>query len=145
MEKNEAVKRLNDLIKLDIDASHAYDQAIKEIDVTAVKDRITSFRDDHLRHVQDLSRLVRDMGGQPAEHTRDFKGYLIEGFTALRSKTGTAGALKAMKTNEQLTNKKYGDARSAGFDQTAMSVIEKNYDDEKRHLQYIEEAIREHT
>ena len=50
------------------------------------------------------------LGGNPPKRSVDLKGLLLEGFTALRSVTGTEGALKAMQSNEKTTNKKYQEA-----------------------------------
>src|SRR5690625_4396391 len=110
MNTQEIIERLNSLIQLDVDAVGAYDQAIERIDTPSIQSDIMRFRDDHKRHITDLSTLVERLGGKPVEASPDFKGFLIEGFTALRSITGTEGALKAMKGNEELTNKRYEDA-----------------------------------
>ncbi len=141
MTSNEVVKKVNSLIQLDIDAVHAYQQAIEHIDVTDVKNQLVQFKHDHENHVQNLSEVVRKLGGQPPEFSRDFKGFVIQGFTALRSVTGTEGALKAMKSNEELTNSSYDDALSWDVTTEVRNVIQKNRDDEKRHLRYIEQCI----
>jgi demethoxyubiquinone hydroxylase (CLK1/Coq7/Cat5 family) len=69
------------------------------------------------------------------------KGYLIEGFTALRSMTGTEGALKAMRTNEKITNKNYDKALSQDLPADVAAIVRRNRDDERRHLEYIETAL----
>lgn len=141
MNTEDIIKELSDLVQLDIDAFHAYSQALKNIYHQAISDQIKSFQADHMEHVNNLSREITRMGGQPPEFSQDFKGYLIEGFTSLRSVTGTEGALKAMKTNETLTNKTYESAVKKEFTPEIKTILEKNYDDEKRHLKYIEDAI----
>src|SRR4051812_48623688 len=104
------IKKLTSLAQLDIDAFHAYGEAIKNIDVIDIKDTLTRFQLDHQRHVENVSELISSMGGDAPEFKRDLKGYVIEGFTALRSGMGTEQALKAMKMNEMMTNNKYGQA-----------------------------------
>ncbi|HSO00274.1 MAG TPA: DUF2383 domain-containing protein [Candidatus Nanopelagicales bacterium] len=134
------VKELNDLIQLDIDAIHAYDQAIEACEHPMVKSRLTEFRSDHVQHVQDLGAHVRSLGGTP-EESRDFKGWLIEGFTAIMAQ-GDRSALVAMKGNEQLTNNRYEAAlQIPEFTAEIRSTIEKNRRDEARHLQWINEAL----
>jgi uncharacterized protein (TIGR02284 family) len=132
---------LNDLIQLDIDAVHGYGQAIDNIEDTVVRGRLLEFQNDHERHIRELSQVVRDQGGTPIEHKRDFKGFLIEGMTAIRSATGTKGALKAMKTNELLTNRKYDKALEEALPPRARDLVLRNRDDERRHLQYIESCL----
>jgi uncharacterized protein (TIGR02284 family) len=132
---------LNDLIQLDIDAVHAYGQAIDNIEDSVVRGRLLEFQSDHERHIRELSQIVRDQGGTPIEHKRDFKGFLIEGMTAIRSATGTKGALKAMKTNELLTNRKYDKALEEALPPRVRDLVLRNRDDERRHLQYIESCL----
>jgi len=137
MTNNTIAKKLIELAQLDIDAAYAYEQALGSIEHSAIHAQISSFRDDHLRHINELSALIRQLGEEPPAHTKDFKGFLIAGFTAIRSMTGTEGALKAMQGNEKLTNKTYQEALSWDLTPDARALIEKNYADEKRHLQYI--------
>jgi uncharacterized protein (TIGR02284 family) len=132
---------LNDLIQLDIDAVHAYGQAVDNIDDASVRARLQEFQSDHERHVRELSQCVREHGGTPIEHKRDFKGFLIEGMTAIRSATGTKGALKAMKTNELLTNRSYDKALAEDLPPRVRDLVMRNRDDERRHLQFIESTL----
>ncbi len=142
MAESNLAKELSKLIQLDIDAVHAYGQAIDKIDDPAVREQIVLFQGDHKEHIETLSKEVRALGETPPTSSPDFKGYLIEGFTAMRSITGTEGALKAMKSNEELTNKKYDKARAMDLPTSARTVIEKNYSDEQRHLSYIESTLK---
>jgi len=141
MNNNEICDYLNKLIQLDFDASRAYKQAIDEIDDPQVKATIRTFQADHDRHCSDLSYKVETLGGTPIELKRDIKGAFLEGLTAIRSATGTDGALKAMESNEKLTNKKYSQAMEQDFPFDVKDVIRRNYDDEQRHLAYIQEEL----
>jgi uncharacterized protein (TIGR02284 family) len=145
MNSQDVIDRLSSLMQLDIDAMHAYGQAVDNIKDPAIKNELTMFRDDHERHIGDLALAINNLGGTPPERSRDFKGFLIEGFTALRSITGTEGALKAMQGNEELTNKKYGDALGLDLPPAIRDVVERNYRDEQRHLAYINEALANRT
>lgn len=75
------------------------------------------------------------------ELTSDFKGFIISGFTALRSLTGTKGALEAMETNERLTTSKYAEASKWDFPVDVLAVVQSNLADEQRHLAFVREAI----
>lgn len=143
MEYEEITKKLNSLIQLDIDAIHAYDQAMKNINEVFIRDQLAEFRNDHHRHFRELSAVVQGMGGTPPEYSPDFKGFLIQGFTALRSVTGTEGALKAMESNEKLTNKTYEEASSWDLPLDAISLVRSNFDDEKLHIRYIQTSLRD--
>jgi uncharacterized protein (TIGR02284 family) len=144
MNTQEIIEKLNSLIQLDVDAVGAYEQAIQRIDAPLIRSEIIRFQGDHKRHITDLSDLVQRLGGKPIETSPDLEGFLIEGFTALRSITGTEGALKAMKGNEELTNKRYEDAlHLVGLPDDVLNVIRRNRGDERRHLTYIERSLEE--
>lgn len=132
-----ALKDIKSLVQLDIDAVFAYEQALRHIEDPEIHARISEFKNDHERHIQDLSQVLQSNGEKPPERSKDFKGYLIEGMTRLRSVTGTEGALKAMKTNEETTNKKYENALSWELPDEIHQLIQRNREDERRHLEYI--------
>ncbi len=139
--RNAAIELLNDLIQLDFDAVKAYEQAIEKIEDDAARLDLVSFQADHRRHIAELSQTVRMMGGSPERAGRDLKGVLLEGLTALRSVTGTLGALRAMRMNERLTNRSYERAVEAKLPSAAHDVVLRNCDDERRHLIAIEMHI----
>ena len=141
MTRDEILNQLEKLIQLDVDATHAYDQAIKNVDEQAIKDKLLLFQGDHRRHIDLLSAKVLELGGTPPELASDFKGFFISGFTALRSLTGTKGALEAMETNEKLTTSKYQDAAQMAWPTDISSLIQSNLADEQRHLSFVREAI----
>lgn len=141
MTNQEMAEKLSSLVQLDIDAAHAYGQAIESVDTPEVRDHFMRYLDDHNRHIHELSVIIRELGVTPPEYLRDFKGFLIEGFTALRSGTGTDGALKAMKTNEELTNKTYKEACGLPLPPIIRALLERNYNDEQHHLHYITETL----
>lgn len=141
MDNKQISNKLEKLIKLDIDAVRAYEQALSNIDHAEIHHTISQFRDDHKRHIKELCEAVRNLGEEPPSDSPDLKGFFIEGFTAIRSATGTEGALKAMHTNEKLTTSTYEDALLWEVTPPIHAIIEKNYSDEQRHLQYIQQAL----
>jgi rubrerythrin len=141
MDKDKVLSQLKSLVHLDIDAVRAYTSAIDHIDLSDVKEKLVLFRTDHERHIADLSALIREYGEEPPKQTPDLMGYFIHGFTAIRSMTGTEGALKAMKSNEELSNKKYAAALELDLPSEVRDVVELNRDDERRHLEYVEKCI----
>jgi len=144
MDHKSCIKKLSDLAQLDIDAVDAYETALKKIDDKETHKTVDQFRQDHVRHVDDLNKLISKLGGKPVEFSKDLKGYLIEGMTALRSVTGTKGAMKAMETNEIITNKRYSESlqENLDFSDEVRALLQKNYDDEQRHLAFIQDSLR---
>ncbi len=138
MQNHELCRELCDLIQLDIDAVAAYETAIREVDTVGIREQLESFKQDHERHITQLSAVVHQLGEKAPERKPDFKGFLIQGFTAIRSATGTEGALKAMKSNEELTNRTYHKALSYDLPHDIKAIIQRNFSDEQRHLRSIE-------
>jgi rubrerythrin len=139
---DKAHKAINDLIRLDIDAVGAYRTAIDACEVREIRKNLTEFMRDHVRHIRDLSGVLRAEGVKPASK-RDVKGVFIKGFTSVVSH-GDRSALMAMMGNEKLTNAVYKSSLEDGrFSREARQVIQTNYADEKRHLAWIQMAVKE--
>ena len=135
------IHELNNLIVLDFDAIVSYDHAIQHCDDPRAHRDLQLFRDDHVRHIDHLSKVIRSCEGTPIEPHRDLKGVVLEGLTTLRSLGGTLPALRAMRTNEQITNRIYRKAASVALAPIARVVIDENYADEQRHLAVIQAHI----
>ena len=141
------IKTLNNLVQLDYDAVLAYTRAINGVqpEHPDIRTRLAEFRSDHERHIRELTDVIVALGGTPPERSRDFKGILIEGMTAAEAALGTEWALRAMRTNEKLTNKRYDDALEIDLPPDVMQLIARNRDDERRHLAWIQEALDRHA
>ena len=125
--------QLNKLIQLDFDAAGTYREALLHVDDPSARSDLHSFLGDHERHVMELTRIVRDLGGEPVEAHRDFKGVILEGMTRLRSR-GTLGALRAMRMNEKITNRSYDKAAGVYMPPLGQVIVVENLADERRHL-----------
>lgn len=141
LNNKETAEKLSSLMYLDFDAARAYEQAIQEIDDSIIRERMVEFLNDHERHITDIRSMIGMLGETPPEPSRDVKGFFLEGWAAIRSMSGTEGALKVMKSNEELTNRRYNDARSWDVSTHVMDLIIQNHTDEERHLTYIEEQL----
>jgi rubrerythrin len=141
MELKETIEKLSSLMKLDIDAIEGYENALKKISQKEVYDQILKFRDDHIRHVDNIADIIVSLGGTPPSRTPDLRGVFLGGTTILQGLTGTEGAIKALQTGEKLTNKSYADAVGQGFPLEIKTILQTNYEDEKNHLNYINSAI----
>jgi len=141
MKRNDIINNLNDLIQLDIDAWFAYKQAMEGIAETQIRDELQNFQGDHERHVQVLSEKVRQMGGTPPKFLRDFKGFLIEGMTAIRRLAGTTGALNAMELNERVTNSTYEKHALKDYPDDLRQTVGDFFCDERRHIEYIRQML----
>ena len=141
MEQSRMIERINDIIAIDIDAVESYQQAIERVDVEFLRMRLREFQQDHERHIRELSQIVQRMGGSPRTRP-DIKGFLAKGFTAVTSMMGNEAALRAMQGNEVLSNRSYKTALGEDWSDDVRAIIERNYQDEQRHLAFIEDALR---
>ena len=142
MNDKNLIEAMSNLVQLDIDAVHAYDQAVKEIDDTIIRDRLLKFQDEHRNHISGLSKQIANLGGQPPERSQDLKGYVIEAFAAIRSFTGLKGALNAMKTMEEITNRYYGEVVSWEAPSEVKELLRTYFSEEKIHLDYISNNLQ---
>src|SRR4051812_559376 len=135
------IEELNELIRFDFDAVGAYDEAIQHIKEQPVLEPLQRFRGDHLRHISDLSAIVRRVGGKPVEKP-DLKGVIRKTMTKIAGVIGTESALTAMKSNEDVLNKAYAHHSTMDFPKDILDVVQRNYGDEQRHLAWVEQALR---
>jgi rubrerythrin len=140
-EKSEVAK-LRSLAQLDADAVGAYDAAIARVNEPLVRERLNGFRVDHVRHVQDLNAVIQRLGGELVELKPDLKGTAMRSLTAVTSLMGTEAALVAMLGNEEFTNRAYELALQFDWAPEVRSLIQKNREDERRHLTWIRDAVR---
>jgi rubrerythrin len=136
------VMRLRLLARLDVDAAAAYQAAIERVEEQPIKERLNAYRLDHTRHVQDLNEHITRLGGEPVDLTPDIAGLVLRGFTSLSGVLGTRGALAAMLANEQLTNATYEVMRRMRWPAEIQELIEANRADERRHFQWMLQAVR---
>ena len=136
------IEELNELIRFDFDAIGAYNTAIADIKEIEVRDPLIQFRGDHERHVQNLSAIVQRLGGKPVEHP-GVKGVVRKTMTKVAGLGGTELILKAMRSNEEVLNKTYSHHLSKfEWPDDIRETIRANYNDEQRHLAWVEQALQ---
>lgn len=130
-------RAIEDLIKnlllLEHDAIAAYEATIKRLDDTGKRARVEAFRQDHLRHVDQLRHFAEERGiDAPSEG--DMKEILTTGKVILAGLAGDSALLKAMKTNEDDTVQAYEEAsRNALADASMKPMFVAALEDERRH------------
>jgi len=142
MEADKRISKLRSLCQLDVDAIGTYDAALARIDVPLLKEKLTEFRADHVRHVSALNDMLVKLGSQTVSDKADLKGAVLEGFTSITSRLGNEAALMAMVGNEELTTRTYHSALQMQWSADERELIERHYADERRHLDWIKEAAR---
>jgi uncharacterized protein (TIGR02284 family) len=132
---------LSDLIQLDYDAADAYEAAINRLDNAHFRDALSRFRQDHLRHTEELGQILRSMGKKPPTEG-DAKSLLTQGKVVLGGLMGDRTILQAMKTNEDDTNTAYERAvRHKESDSRVQAALDRALDDERHHRDWMVETI----
>jgi rubrerythrin len=142
MEMEKKVAKLRSLCQLDIDAIGTYDAVLARVHVPMLKEKLTEFRADHVRHVSALNELLMKLGAQVVSDKPDLKGSVLKGFTAITSRLGNEAALVAMVGNEELTSRTYHAALQMNWATDERVLIERHYADERRHLEWIRKAAK---
>lgn len=139
------VAELNDLLQLDHDAVAAYDLAIRALRSQAYRDAVAAFKADHQRHIEELTRLIRDHGGVPVQiphlPTSIFK-LLVQAAGAMGR--GDTAVLLAFKTNERQSRDKYRRAAERiTADPQVSVVLGRAAADEARHYAWALQELDE--
>jgi rubrerythrin len=132
---------LRNLLLLEHDAIAAYEQTIERLDNKAWSQQIATFKADHERHVQELTRLAGTVGAE-APTEGDAKQLLTTGKVALASIMGDAATLRAMKSNEEDTVSAYERAsQHSAAPAEALQIFTRAYEDELRHRAWMQETV----
>jgi rubrerythrin len=142
MDTRPEVSKLRSLAQLDADAVGAYDAAISRVDEPLIREKLNEFRIDHVRHLQDLNTFIQQFGGEPVELKPGLKGAAMKMATAASSMMGTHAALAAMLGNEEFANRAYEYALRFEWSAEVRGLIQKNREDERRHLAWIQDALK---
>ena len=130
---------VKNFILLERDAIAAYDSCIDRLEALHRKDKVSEFRADHIRHLDDLISLAGRVGAEaPAEG--DMKQMLTTGKIAMADLVGGDGAiLKAMSTNETDTVSAYErGAGNAAIPAEHRGLFERAHADEVRHKSWMD-------
>lgn len=95
------------LLELEYDALEAYEVAIDKLENTQYKQKMRDFKEDHQRHVKELSQLLTAHRISDIPTGPSGKQWLTKGKVALGSLMGDKAILLAMDTNEDDTNTAY--------------------------------------
>lgn len=134
---------ITNFIYLERDAIAAYEATIERLSGAEAKQKISEFRQDHLRHLSELTELADRHGAKvPAEG--DMKEMLTTGKVKLAGIFGGDGAvLKAMSTNETDTVTAYSNAcDNSVIPSEARPLFERGREDERRHKAWMDQAAQ---
>ncbi len=138
----EPLALLTHLIELDFDTIDVYEAAIRRLEDPEVRSTLQEFKEDHLRHVENLIAVVYELGGIAPQHS-DLRGVFETGKVMLANLVGERAILKALKNNEADSITAYG--RAAGRPELSPHIHElvaTGLEDEHRHHAWLDSKIR---
>jgi uncharacterized protein (TIGR02284 family) len=133
---------LNDLLQLDRDALKAYTVTIRELKNAQYRESVRAFRRDHERHVEELTRLVEQLGGRPAALPHA-SGVFKLGLQGMAGLGGDTAVLMAFRANERQARDKYQRAADMALSPEARAVVIPAAADEARHFEWVDASLRE--
>ena len=139
------IATLNDLLQLEHDALPAYALAIAGLRDRERSEAVEAFRDDHLRHVEELSGLIVARGGLPLHLPHLPTGPLKLAVQAAGLPGGDRAVLLAFRANEWQAREKYARLSAAvgegrGREDVA-AVLRRAAADEARHYAWAVGAL----
>lgn len=131
------VEDLNGLLRIGHDAEEAYTAAIGAVADAGHRRVLIRAREDHRRHVAELARLIRRLGGRPADPLLLRPGSFTWGIRAVAGLGGDREILSVLRANEEQLLDSYRRharrARSAG----AVDLLRRHAEDEERHCAWL--------
>lgn len=131
------VAELNDLLQLDHDAVSAYTIAIDSLENEIWRQDLVRYRDDHQRHIVELTAHIRSLGGMPVEMPHMPSGAFKAAAQAAGAAGGDRAILLAFKSNEGQVRDKYDRAANAGHPAETAELLRRNARDETVHYQWV--------
>ncbi len=130
------------LIELEFDAIEAYKAALDRLELAVVLEQFRSFLADHEQHVSSLKELSHNYNLEiPAGP--DVKKVLTQGKVIVAGLIDDQAVLSAMKSNEDDTVTAYERVfNHKGLTADARPVIAQALEDECRHRQWIDSALK---
>ncbi len=137
---NEVIALLNRLIQIDHAAIETYKTVKVQLGDSVDGAEFGAFLADHRRHVDALTIVVRNLGGEPVSHGDLRKG--LRASVDLRGLIEEGVLIEAMRAHEAEATAVYENAASQpGIPVDVVAVLKQNLLDERRHHAWIAARI----
>lgn len=135
-------KALKELMELDYAAIDAYQTAIDHLDNKEYSTKLEEFKQDHERHIKEVSDLLKSKNEDVPEKGPWSKELLTTGKVMLANMIGDNTILQAMNSNETDTNTAY--ERMTNHKNKwpeSEEILKRGLQDEKRHKAWLEAVL----
>lgn len=89
------------------------------------------------KNIKTLSELIHQYGKEAPMHTKDFKGYFMQGYLAMRGWTSDQGLMRALHSNLQILIGAYEDALKRELPTDVREKVSQIHEIVKDHLKYV--------
>jgi uncharacterized protein (TIGR02284 family) len=138
----EVVSLLNRLVQLEHGTVQACVAARERVVDADDRARLGAMIADHRRHVDDLSNVVRNLGGEPSSQS-DLRQVFVRGRVALGALVGDSAVLEAVWSGEAAMVSAYEQAASQpGVPVDVVKVLERHLAEERAHHARIAERVK---
>jgi hypothetical protein len=133
----ETKKLLQDLTQYEIDGAFLILQCKDNINNQLIKSKLQPLQTQFEKDIRELSNMVKKYDGVVPDYTKDFKGYFMNGYAAMRGIFTDKGAIKALHTNLGLIQKSFESALTSTLPSDAKESVRKVYEDNQKALEAI--------
>jgi rubrerythrin len=131
------------LAQMDSEAAVAYETAAELIEEPDLRSQLQEFAGDHRRHIDDLGQLVEQLGGEAAAAAPPPENSTFVMFASALGALGTQTALLSLIGSEEFTNATYETALDVAIDPEARELLERNFADEQRHINWLAQQTQD--
>ena len=139
--QEETVKELQKLTQYEIDESFLISQCLDNLKDQALKARLLTIKNECENNIKDLSDLVKQYGGELPEYSKDFKGYFMNGYAAMRGAFTDKGVLKALHTNLKLILKAFESSIKSSLPTETTEILKKICENKRKIIKDIETQL----
>jgi len=138
--------KLFGLAQLDQDAVAMYETALRHVTDEQARTAFRQFQKEHTQHLDELVAVIHHIGWATPQFRVDLKGHVEKAVASTRGVTGTSGSIHAVWMAEKFHNRRYREAAEWDVDDPQLAALLEKFDkDEKRHLAFAEERIRQES
>lgn len=146
MHENDIIKKLKTLSQWEIDCIFVFEHAAENLNNDKIRQEIFSMKrkaEDNIRRINKLfilsvDKLIKEKYGKESpRYTKDFKGFFMQGYAAVRGLTGDKGVLEALDTNLKMVFNAFESSLKMNFPEEIRNVLKEIYEQKKEWLEKI--------
>lgn len=133
-----AIKALQQLSQAEIDASFLLGQAIDNINNSNLKTELQKIKTQTEEHIKTLASIIHTTGNEAPAYSRDFKGFFMQGYAAMRGALSDQGVIIALHTNLKRILEVYeSELNASNLPSDTKTKIRTIYETKRKHLNYL--------